>query len=322
MLLLMLTAKAGELDRVLGLEIGADDYVTKPFSLRELQARAKALRAAQARRARRAAPARPHRGRAADDRRGGQRCGCATASVHLTQREFDLLALPRAERRSGLSRRETAGRGVGRGLRRVRPHRQLAHQPAAIEDRGGPGRAPHACRRCGGAATASSRPTADEARGDAAPTAPADALPVRRAADPRRHAAGGDLAARRPPLPPGDRPTTEPHARAEPGARERRDRPRGRPDRGVAGPREDARHGQPGGRDLRARRRTGGWCRVPRTSPLAATASGPRRWTGSRPPPPAPMPPTPSSAPTPGGAATWCSPPRRSPAATAGCTSC
>lgn len=41
--ILMLTSKAGELDIVLGLEIGADDYVTKPFSLRELVARVKAL---------------------------------------------------------------------------------------------------------------------------------------------------------------------------------------------------------------------------------------------------------------------------------------
>lgn len=41
--ILMLTAKSTELDRVLGLEIGADDYLTKPFSIPELQARIKAL---------------------------------------------------------------------------------------------------------------------------------------------------------------------------------------------------------------------------------------------------------------------------------------
>jgi DNA-binding response OmpR family regulator len=40
---LMLTAKSSELDRVLGLELGADDYLTKPFSIQELQARVKAM---------------------------------------------------------------------------------------------------------------------------------------------------------------------------------------------------------------------------------------------------------------------------------------
>jgi len=41
--ILMLTARADEVDRVVGLEVGADDYLTKPFSMRELLARVKAL---------------------------------------------------------------------------------------------------------------------------------------------------------------------------------------------------------------------------------------------------------------------------------------
>ena len=41
--IIMLTAKGEEIDKVLGLEIGADDYITKPFSLRELLARIKAV---------------------------------------------------------------------------------------------------------------------------------------------------------------------------------------------------------------------------------------------------------------------------------------
>lgn len=41
--ILMLTARDGEIDRVIGLEFGADDYLTKPFCMRELQARVKTL---------------------------------------------------------------------------------------------------------------------------------------------------------------------------------------------------------------------------------------------------------------------------------------
>ena len=41
--ILMLTSKSDEIDKILGLEMGADDYITKPFSVREFQARVKAI---------------------------------------------------------------------------------------------------------------------------------------------------------------------------------------------------------------------------------------------------------------------------------------
>ena len=41
--IIMLTARGQEIDKVVGLELGADDYVTKPFSVRELMARVKAV---------------------------------------------------------------------------------------------------------------------------------------------------------------------------------------------------------------------------------------------------------------------------------------
>jgi DNA-binding response OmpR family regulator len=95
--ILMLTAKSTELDRVLGLELGADDYLTKPFSLRELQARVSAIlrRVEMMRQASRLADdqERPieHPGLRVDPRSrevvaGGQ-------PVALTAKEFDLLQL-------------------------------------------------------------------------------------------------------------------------------------------------------------------------------------------------------------------------------------
>ena len=86
----MLTARTGENDRVAGLELGADDYVTKPFSLRELSARVRAVlrRSAEAATSGRATAT----GRASDGRfrRGGRRRWTAQP-VRLTRREFELL---------------------------------------------------------------------------------------------------------------------------------------------------------------------------------------------------------------------------------------
>ncbi len=86
--ILMLTARAEELDRVVGLELGADDYLTKPFSPRELVARVRALlrRAAFAVAP---APAPPHALFTLDA--DGQRISFAGEWLALTRLEFGLL---------------------------------------------------------------------------------------------------------------------------------------------------------------------------------------------------------------------------------------
>ncbi|WP_309638082.1 response regulator transcription factor [Methylibium sp.] len=94
--ILMLTARSGELDRVLGLELGADDYLTKPFSVLELQARVKALLRRSAVTAARTAEAAAQKlshieqGRLKVDR-VQRRAWLAGAEIVLTPREFDLL---------------------------------------------------------------------------------------------------------------------------------------------------------------------------------------------------------------------------------------
>ena len=92
--ILMLTARDSELERVLGLELGADDYVAKPFGVLELQARVKALLRRAARSAAPAAnAAEPEalRAGALHVDRLQRRVRLADAEVSLAPREFDLL---------------------------------------------------------------------------------------------------------------------------------------------------------------------------------------------------------------------------------------
>jgi DNA-binding response OmpR family regulator len=100
--ILMLTAKSDKMDEVIGLEVGADDYVTKPFGRRELLARVRAL----LRRSEYAAlqDARPREEEAPQTQRpqelvagplridlGGRRVKCRGQQVELQPKQFDLL---------------------------------------------------------------------------------------------------------------------------------------------------------------------------------------------------------------------------------------
>jgi two-component system phosphate regulon response regulator PhoB len=85
--IIMLTAKADEVDRVVGLELGADDYVSKPFSPKELLARVRAV-------LRRARPVEAGRALAGGDVAldpTRHRVTVSGAPVDLTRKEFDLL---------------------------------------------------------------------------------------------------------------------------------------------------------------------------------------------------------------------------------------
>jgi DNA-binding response OmpR family regulator len=94
--ILMLTAKSEEVDRILGLELGADEYITKPFSVRELTARVKALlrrvRADREALGGGAAAGRIELGGLALDLQK-RRVTLRGRPVELTAKEFDLLTL-------------------------------------------------------------------------------------------------------------------------------------------------------------------------------------------------------------------------------------
>ena len=92
--IMIVTARAGELDRVVGLDYGADDYLSKPFGLAELQARVRAL-------LRRSLPRDSRRANASEGGdppglridEGSRRVRQADREIALTTKEFDVLAL-------------------------------------------------------------------------------------------------------------------------------------------------------------------------------------------------------------------------------------
>ncbi len=104
--IIMLTARGEETDRIVGLELGADDYVVKPFSAREVVARIRAV-------LRRSSAAAPGREQPAPRRSRWASCGSTPTAaawcwrgseLDLTRREFDLLELLMREAGSVITR--------------------------------------------------------------------------------------------------------------------------------------------------------------------------------------------------------------------------
>jgi DNA-binding response OmpR family regulator len=101
--IIIVTARDDEIDRVAGLELGADDYVVKPFGFRELVAR---IRAVSRRTATPAAASGPQRiGELEIDRRS-HRVYLAGEEVALTPKEFDLLAVLAVDPGAMVTRRD------------------------------------------------------------------------------------------------------------------------------------------------------------------------------------------------------------------------
>ena len=91
--IVMLTAKGDDMDKILGLEYGADDYITKPFNILDVKARIKAIM-------RRTSPARQQAAQASVIEKGDLRLDCESrrlfingTEINLTTREFELLEI-------------------------------------------------------------------------------------------------------------------------------------------------------------------------------------------------------------------------------------
>lgn len=93
--IIMLTAKGGDMDKILGLEYGADDYITKPFNILEVKARIKAIIRRSSKKSRRRDDERNSMIEAGDLKldREGRRVFIGAKEINLTAKEFDLLEL-------------------------------------------------------------------------------------------------------------------------------------------------------------------------------------------------------------------------------------
>ncbi len=139
--ILMLTARSSELDRVLGLELGADDYLTKPFSVRELVARVKAILRREEALSDRTPESRFELGELTVDL-DRRRVTKGEQEIELTAKEFDLLAFFAAHPGRVYSRAELLDQvwGYGHGGYEHTVNSHINRLRAKIEDNpGSPG---------------------------------------------------------------------------------------------------------------------------------------------------------------------------------------
>ena len=131
---IMLTARGEEADRIVGLELGADDYVTKPFSPRELVARVRSvLRRAALRRMQ---PSTRSPSATSSSTRETREVRKAGSRIRLTAKEFDLLWFLASHPRRVFSRDQLMASVWGYDGGARHRHRHGPHAPPAREDRG------------------------------------------------------------------------------------------------------------------------------------------------------------------------------------------
>ena len=127
---LFLTARDGEVDRILGLELGGDDYVTKPFSPREIVARVRAILRRSATDHARPATASRHLAGTRLPSRHARRCASTStgAPLDLTAHEYKLLLVLMEKPGRVLHPRPTARPRMAGPRRGHRPHGGRPHQ--------------------------------------------------------------------------------------------------------------------------------------------------------------------------------------------------
>ena len=152
---IMLTAAGQTIDRIIGLEMGADDYVPKPFDPRELLARVKSVLrrfASDRRRSPTSGEAKPEivrMGSCTLDLAAHRLYDASGADIPLTSMEFDLLQAFAKHPDRVLSREQLSGACSQPGCRRVRPQHRFAHRQDQEEDRTGRDQAAGAEDRAG-----------------------------------------------------------------------------------------------------------------------------------------------------------------------------